>query len=159
MAELAFTLPFCLESLNVRDRKHWSKRAKDKQNLNQEVMVAIGGPRHFPRPAWRHVEVHVVRCSAGRLDTDNLYASFKSLGDVLKELGIIEDDRAGWLSLDMKQDNAPVGEGHTIVRIVHLDEPPKSVHPKKRRTWSKDEPRFTASRSVVRRAGKVGVRI
>jgi hypothetical protein len=119
--ELAFTLPFLLPSLNVRDRQHWSKRSSGKQILSQEVMAAIGGPRHFPRPAWRHVKVTVVRCSSGRLDTDNLYASFKSLGDTLKELKIIEDDRSDWLSLEMKQSRAAPGEGSTVVRIEHID--------------------------------------
>jgi hypothetical protein len=119
--ELAFVLPFCLESLNVRDRKHWAKRSRDKRNLSLEVVAAIGGPRYFPRPAWRHVKVTVVRCSAGRLDRDNLYASAKSLLDCLVQLQIVEDDRSDWLDLEMKQSSAALGEGQTIVRIEHID--------------------------------------
>ena len=129
MRELSFTLPFLTDSLNVRERQHWSKRSKGKRNMAQEVMVAIGGPRHFPRPPWRHVRVTVNRCSAGRLDRDNLYGSFKALGDALCKasvrhphgLGIIEDDSSELLELVMKQSDAPAGEGHTIVRIECLD--------------------------------------
>jgi hypothetical protein len=122
--EIAFVLPFVTESLNVRDRKHWSKRSRDKRNMGREIMAALGGPRHFPVPPWRHVEVIVVRSSAGRLDLDNLYASFKSVGDSLKELKIIEDDRSDWLSLRMFQESAPPGQGSTSVRIICLDQSP-----------------------------------
>lgn len=121
MKEITFTLPFLLESLNIRDRKHWAKRARDKGDLGQEVMAAIGGPRYFPRPPWRKVRVTVVRCSAGRLDKDNLFASFKSLGDSLKALKIIEDDRDDLLDLVMRQSSAAPGEGCTTVRIECLD--------------------------------------
>lgn len=123
MNEIAFSLPFALESLNVRDRKsHW-QRSRDKRRLFLEVLAAIGGNRHFPHPAWRHVRVTVVRCSAGRLDTDNLYSSFKGLGDVLKQLNIIEDDRSEWLTLEMTQSDAAPGQGATCVRIEHLGPP------------------------------------
>ena len=118
MSEIAFTLPFALPSLNVRDRQHWSKRRKLKQWMHLEVLLAIKCQR--PSSPWRHVKVTVERCSSGCLDTDNCYGSFKPLGDVLKNIGIIEDDRSDWLTLEMKQSRAAPGEGQTIVRIEHV---------------------------------------
>jgi hypothetical protein len=125
---IEFVLPFALESLNVRDRKHWSKRSKDKRDMSQEIMVAIGGPRHFPRPPWREVRITVVRCSAGRLDQDNANASVKSLFDCLcvkssrhpGGLGIIEDDSADLLRYEVKQAAAAPGAGSTVVRIERI---------------------------------------
>ena len=120
MSELNFVLPFTLESLNVRDRKiHWV-RSRDKKNLNLEVVAAIGGPRYFPRPPWERVRVTVVRCSSGRLDRDNLYASFKSLGDVLVQLKIVVDDTSDRLDLVMKQSSAAPGKGSTVVKIERV---------------------------------------
>ncbi len=118
---LEFELPFALESLNIRDKQHWSKRRRRKIALKQQVMAAIGGPRYFPNPTWRKARVTVTRCSAGELDTDNLYASFKNLGDSLIALKIIEDDTPEHLILDMHQSIAPRGKGSTIVRIEPLD--------------------------------------
>ena len=125
---IEFVLPFALESLNVRDRKHWSKRSRDKRNMSQEIMVAMGGPRHFPRPPWRNVRITVVRCSAGRLDRDNANASVKSLFDCLcmksprhpSGLSIIEDDSSDLLSYEVKQVNAAPGEGSTVVKIERI---------------------------------------
>lgn len=70
----------------------------------------------------------MVRCSAGALDTDNLYASFKALGDVLCirspknpcGLGIIAGDTPDLLELKMEQSTAAPGEGSTVVRIEEL---------------------------------------
>lgn len=126
---IEFALPFPLESLNQRDRKHWAQRSRDKTSLSQEIMAAIGGPRHFPRPAWQRARVTVVRCSAGRLDEDNLVASVKNLLDCLcpsspthpTGLGIIEDDSTRHLELIVRQSSAKVGAGSTAVRIERLD--------------------------------------
>jgi hypothetical protein len=126
---IEFTLPFALESLNVRDRKHWAERSRYKKNMSLEVMAALGGPRYFPIPPFKKVRVTVVRCSAGRLDKDNAVASVKSLLDVLcansdrhpTGLGIIEDDSDDLLDLVVKQSSARVGHGSTIVRIEPLD--------------------------------------
>lgn len=127
---IIFTLPFATESLNVRDRKHWSQRSRDKRDMSQEVMIAMGGPRHFPRPPLGRVKVTVVRCSAGRLDADNLAASVKGLLDSLcvksrlhpAGLGIITDDGPDYLTLDVRQSSAAPGDGSTIVRIETVDE-------------------------------------
>lgn len=146
---IAFVLPFAMESLNVRDTKHWAERSRTKRNVSQEVMVAMGGPRHFPRPPWRHVHIRIVRCSAGRLDPDNLAGSVKDLLDALcvrspthpAGLGIIEDDNSDLVTLEVTQSSAAVGQGSTAVRIerrIGVAEAPKRVvlpvhKPKRRR--------------------------
>lgn len=128
MTVIEFALPFATESLNVRDRKNRWQRHRDKRNMSMEVMAAIGGPRHFPRPPWQRVKITVVRCSSGTLDTDNLYASVKSLIDVLclrserhaDNLGIITDDKPDLLTLEVKQSIAAPGHGSTLVRIEKI---------------------------------------
>lgn len=125
---LEFILPFALESLNVRDRKNHWQRSKDKNAMSMEIMTALGGPRHFPRPPWERVRVTVVRCSSGRLDKDNLGASVKNLLDCLclrsprhpGGLSIIVDDSDDRLDLVMKQSGAAPGKGSTVVKIERL---------------------------------------
>jgi hypothetical protein len=129
MRELLFHLPFALKSLNVRDRQHWSVRQREKQHLAQEVMAAIGGPRHYPRPPFAAARVTVWRHSAGALDADNLVASCKPLLDVLcapsqrhpAGLGIVQDDAPDVLQLVVRQSKAPRGKQFTRVWIERLD--------------------------------------
>lgn len=127
---LEFTLPFALDSLNVRDRKNRYAHGHDKKQMALEVLAAIGGPRYKPFPPWRRVRVTVVRCSSGRLDRDNLWGSAKNLCDVLCEqsprhpsgLGICIDDAEATMDLKVSQVSAPPGAGATAVRIECLDD-------------------------------------
>lgn len=127
--ELQFIIPFALPGLNARDRTHWAKRSKLKADLALEVLVALGGPRYFPRPAWDRVRVTVERRSSKRLDADNLVASVKPLLDVLRassrgnpgSLGIIVDDSPDHLKLIVTQSIAAPRGGSTVVRIERLD--------------------------------------
>lgn len=128
-AEIIFVLPFCVESLNLRDRKSYWQRTRDKNAMSMEITAALNGPRHFPRPPWRNVRVTVNRCSAGRLDKDNAVASVKSVLDCLcikssrhpQGLGIIEDDSDELCDLIVTQSSAAPGKGSTVVRIERLD--------------------------------------
>lgn len=125
---IAFVLPFALKSLNIRQRTHWAELSRERKRLIMEVMVAIGGPRYFPRPPFAKARVTVVRSSAGQLDPDNLVASCKPLLDALcvasnrhpGSLGIIEDDNAKQCVLVLKQDSAPRGDGATSVLVECL---------------------------------------
>jgi hypothetical protein len=129
MMEISFLLPFALEPLNVRDRKNRYERGSDKKQMNLEVLAAIGGSRYLPHPSFRRVKITVVRCSSQRLDPDGLPATCKNLLDVLcaksathpTGLGIIEDDNAELLTLEVRQSSAPPGYGSTVVRIECLD--------------------------------------
>lgn len=130
MRTVAFVLPFALDSLNVRDRKHWAKRSSAQKDLHYEVMVALGGPRHFPRPPIAWCQITVVRHGKRLLDPDNLAASNKGLLDVLCErspqhpvgLGIIRDDHPALITLDCKQQLA-TGDPITAVRIEEVPQP------------------------------------
>jgi hypothetical protein len=129
-----FVLPFCTESLNVRDRKHHMARHSGLQRMMQEVMAAIGGPRYFPRPPFQRARVTVVRCSAGQLDPDNLVASVKSLVDSLtvrSGVGVIADDSPGHIELVVRQADASRGAGTTLVRIEELAALPEVAAPVK----------------------------
>jgi hypothetical protein len=127
---ISFLLPFALDSLNVRDRKNHHQHGRDKKNIALEILAAIGGPAHKPFPPFNKVKVTVERCSAGSLDHDNLVGSTKNLLDALcvqsprhpSGIGIIRDDSAIYLTLEVKQSRAPRGAGKTVVRIECLDE-------------------------------------
>lgn len=139
MREVVFVLPFALPSLNVRDRQHWTVRSQQTEQISQEVMAALGGPAHYPRPPFDRAHVHVVRQSSGELDTDNLYASCKPLLDALcvrskahpLGLGIIVDDNPRHCELTASQSWQPKGNAATIVRVEELESlPPLPPKPK-----------------------------
>lgn len=140
--EIAFTLPFALASLNVRQRTHWAELHAEQQRMGQEVMAAIGGPRYYPRPAFERARVTVLRLSAGQLDPDNLAAACKPLLDALcmrsprhpTGQGIIIDDASDRIELVVRQGDAGRGDGATMVRVEDLGAmPPKSAKPKRGR--------------------------
>lgn len=124
--EITFTLPLALPSLNVALRTHWSQRRNYQRMLANEVMAAVGGPRHYPRPPFARARVLVVRHSAGQLDADNLAASCKSLLDVLCVnspthpfgLGFIEDDSSARVDLVVTQQGAR--KAMTAVRLIEV---------------------------------------
>lgn len=131
MNEIAFSLPFALESLNVRDRKsHW-QRSRGKRDLSLEVLAAIGGSRYLPRPPFERARITIVRCSSQRLDPDGLPAVAKNLLDVLcvksnihpTGLGVIVDDSPRHIELTVTQSTAPPSHGSTLVRIEKLSVP------------------------------------
>lgn len=123
-----FTLPFCLPSLNRALRVHWSERHRQMVALNQEIMVAVGGPHWYPRPPFARARVTAVRISAGELDTDNLFASCKQILDILKlrternplGLSFIVGDEPSRCELVAKQQRGARKEGATVVRIEEL---------------------------------------
>jgi hypothetical protein len=126
---VAFALPFLLPSLNVRDRQHWAERHRQQVTLQQEIMVAIGGPRYYPRPPYERARLTVVRISTGQLDRDNAAASVKALADCLKArsernplgLSIIVDDNPARLELVVQQQHAAtLAAQQTLVRIEEL---------------------------------------
>lgn len=125
---IAFVLPFALTSLNVRQRTHWTELSRERKRLIMEIMVAIGGPRYFPRPPFARARVTVVRSSAGQLDPDSLAACTKPLLDALclasnrhpGSLGLIEDDNPRQCELVVRQTAAPRGAGATSVLVECL---------------------------------------
>jgi len=142
--EVCFALKFALDSLNVRDRKHFGQKHRDQDRLKMEVIAALGGTRYLPRPPFARARVTVVRCSAGQLDPDGLPATCKGLIDVLciaspvhpHGIGIIEDDSPRHIELIVRQDGAARGEAMTLVRVVELPAlpaQPVTVPVKKRR--------------------------
>jgi hypothetical protein len=128
MRSLSFVLPFATESLNVRDRKHWAQRRRDKIAMANHVIAAIGGPRYLPDPPFARAKITFNRRGVRKLDDDNLAASFKALLDVLcirskthpMGWGIIEDDSPDHVELVRAQSIAPFGNASTAVWIEEL---------------------------------------
>ena len=163
LREIAFILPLALPSLNVRDRQHWAERHRQQVTLQQEVMAALGGPAHFPRPPFDRARVTVVRISAGQLDVDNAYASAKSLLDCLKLCGprnplglnIIVDDSPDRLELVVTQQRGPVGGGQMLVRIEEL--PPAEPPPMSIKTGKSKRPMTREQMTFIKRKKRAAV--
>ena len=129
MRTLSFTLPFALSSGNVLLRTHWAKRRRMQQNVALQVIVALGGTRHIPRPPLGRVRLIVTRHSQRMLDVDNLASSVKHLADVLCPpsarhpcgLGIITDDAPSLCHLVVEQILTPqVAHRRTEVAITEI---------------------------------------
>lgn len=89
-------LDFSLPSLNVWQRMHWTKRRKIKEKIKWLIVQA--------RPKRYEEKVFCLVVRYGRkLDKDNLYASFKPLGDALIAYGVTRDDTSEWLDYKMVQ--------------------------------------------------------
>ena len=124
-----FVLPFLLPSLNVRDRTHWAERHRQQVVLHDEIMVAVGGPRWYPRPPMERVRLTVIRISTGACDADNLAASTKAMTDLFKlrsernplGFGWIIDDSPDRLELVVRQQKAAHRANQaTVVKIEEL---------------------------------------
>lgn len=128
MRSMAFVLPIALPSLNKTISQHWSRRGKQREYLLLEVIGAIGGTRHLPRPPFAKARISICRHSSGTLDSDNLAGAHKGLVDLLcvrsrvhpLGLGIIEDDAPSKCELVLTQQKASRGEAFTAVRVEEL---------------------------------------
>lgn len=119
---ITFNLPLTLPSLNVWQRMHWAKRQRYTRDLSWLVWSAVC---HLDRSSWpiQRAKVTVTRYGKRDLDTDNLYASVKSLADILKVkggLGIIQDDDPNHCELVATQCRAR-GLPGTFVVIEELE--------------------------------------
>lgn len=130
MKDIVFTLPFALDSLNVRDRRHRYQHGQDKKQMKLEVIAAIGGTRYLPPAPFERARVTVVRFSSGTLDEDSEGAVCKNLLDVLcvqsarhpTGLNVLRDDSKKHIELIVRQSSASPGKGSTSVHIECLDD-------------------------------------
>jgi Holliday junction resolvase RusA-like endonuclease len=105
-------LPPMLNGSNGLKRMHWSKYTKIR---NKWQLLIMEQTRERIKGQVRiEFERHSSRCP----DLDNLYSSFKVIGDSLKNCGVIEDDNQGIVvSLDAKWVYSKQKEAKTVIRI------------------------------------------
>jgi hypothetical protein len=100
------------ERMHWRAREQWKKRcveyitayAQDRPQFADKVRITYGRCR---------------RAGAKDMDDDNLYGSFKPLGDALQRLGIIADDGPDHVELVCKQQR--VGHGGDWGTWIHIE--------------------------------------
>lgn len=116
-----FVLPLIahpIQSRNVWDTRHWSKRAKERELWGWLLREAVGHTSPQVLAALTQptcTDVWFVSCRARLLDDDNLVGGFKYCRDALKHLGWIVDDSPTWLQATYRQEQKkPYG---TIVTI------------------------------------------
>lgn len=109
--DLAYQVP----SLNVMLSTHFRTRAKQRDQLVEQLIAQMGKKRIaklIPR------RVHYVCYRRRRItDIDNLFASTKTLTDCLKRVGLIYDDTREWCTPSWQQELAGQCLPHTEVHI------------------------------------------
>jgi hypothetical protein len=106
-----------VESQNVTDRMHWSKRAKFKK-MWLSALVAYVGVRRSPS-VKKTVTIIAYR---KRLITDiaNLIGGCKIVVDAIRDAKLIKDDSDQWAHINYVQHLAskgPAGKPCTIIRV------------------------------------------
>lgn len=102
--DLTFTIErWAPTALNVDLRRHWTAREADRQDIEKRLLVALPpGQRRMKSPKMARLDIHVRRPQT--LDADSKYGAVKILVDVLKDRGIIGDDRDDVLDLKVTQE-------------------------------------------------------
>lgn len=90
IADVAFTLPWAPDSLNVLLRTHWSRRHRENGSTD---LVVRASTRPADRTRRLALRVDFVIRRKRLLDEDNNAASIKPILDALVRTGVIFDDR------------------------------------------------------------------
>jgi hypothetical protein len=77
-------------------RIHWAERKWWKDRFKEQVFVLCKEQRI---PALGKARIEMVNYTTRPLDRDNLYSSFKNLGDSIVDAGVIPDDSEEYLDL------------------------------------------------------------
>jgi Holliday junction resolvase RusA-like endonuclease len=111
---IRIVIPMATPSLNETQRMHWGRRSREgKQWLAMVALLCRDVPRATGR---RHVTIE--RFGVRELDKDNAYGGAKVLVDCLKKLGIIINDDAANLDLEVVQRRCKWGESRTEIAIT-----------------------------------------
>jgi hypothetical protein len=106
-----------------RERKQWETllwvaavRARGHQS--RAGLAAAGGRPRCDQPMRVAIQRYVASAREFIRDDDNLVFASKPLFDALKRVGLIHDDRRGWLRADITtQHVSPDGRPRTVVRL------------------------------------------
>jgi hypothetical protein len=111
---IRIVLPIATPSLNETHRMHWAKRSRLSKQLS--LMILASG-RHEKATGRRRLVI--TRKGKRALDKDNAYGGCKMLIDELKRAGLIVDDDAANVELEVRQERLAKGERpHTVVEIA-----------------------------------------
>lgn len=115
MSRYTITIPDVPPSLNKVLRMHW--RAKSRFLDDWEWLVRIGLPVEYERAVDVKQQVAITIHNARTYDKDNAYGACKVILDSLKALGLIVDDSARWLDVDVRQEKSTRKDKHTTIEI------------------------------------------
>ena len=118
-----------LPPINKALRQHWAARGRERDRIITEIMAALKGPSHYPRPPFARCRITIVRHGKKLLDEDGLPASAKPLIDALcrpsrshpGSLHIIEDDSPDRCEIVATQVKA-TGKPMRLMTVVTVDE-------------------------------------
>jgi crossover junction endodeoxyribonuclease RusA len=94
-------LPYDRPPLNLNDRKHWAQVAKVKRQLRADARNLALAARLPRRLARVHITLHWQPPDRRRRDTDNPIATLKPLIDGLRDYGLVVDDDAQHVTLEV----------------------------------------------------------
>ncbi len=117
---IRIVIPIATPSLNQTQRMHWAKRKR----LAQQLALYILATKATVTAATGKRKLTVERRGKRLLDKDNAYGGVKILVDQLKKFGLILDDDAATLDLEVVQ--AKVKSGEKPCTILTLEDLPVS---------------------------------
>ncbi len=116
-------LPYNIPSQNVRDRWHWSKRARD-QKMAERWIRYVRRPGALDTHNGMKRQVVITSYRKRRITDDaNLRGGAKSLADALVNCGLLKDDSDQWMVAEYHQEAAsksPTKKPATRVVITDL---------------------------------------
>lgn len=118
-------IPFEVPSQNVTERRHWSRRAKEKKSVLWMLRGALPSGCRPHDGKKRVVEITAYRRRRIR-DHANLVGGCKTLVDALVTVGLLVDDSEQWATFDYRQDVLSAygfDRPMTIIRITDPETP------------------------------------
>lgn len=114
---LQWTVPLPTPSLNETQRMHWAKRAKIADTWGLAIALQT---RTMPRATGKR-RLTIERRGTRMLDKDNAYGGSKQIVDIIKRLGLIIDDDAANVELEVTQTKLAKGERpHTLFTLEEI---------------------------------------
>lgn len=83
------------EPQNLKNKKHWGRRADEAEEWRMRIMAALRSRKPFaqkPAKPLERVQISITRHSHRMLDFDGMVGSFKPVVDALVKNGVLVDD-------------------------------------------------------------------
>lgn len=91
--------------MNVTFKMHWAERNRTKDYWKLLIRAAVG--RDIPN--YQHAEIKMTMYRMQEMDNDNKQSCFKFIGDALRDLKVIPDDKPKYIKTKIE-----------IVKVRHM---------------------------------------
>lgn len=116
---IVLTIPgYVPPGMNTLLRMHWAMYQRTKQDWYYLIMAALG--RQHRNISYKKARVEMTMYRLGNMDRDNTESCFKLVGDSIKLLGIVPDDRPEYIETSVKA--ARVGKREEVKTVIVMRE-------------------------------------